>query len=201
MSAGLWIESGQKSVKERKLIRQGFMASADGILISDGYNLESEDKLSGIKRILLADMPFSDYEIQILADQIKDAGEVLVSRLYSSREMEYNNAKITAFCPDKDFIRDVFRRLNQGEAKGFVGELEDMCRRWRRDGLEITPDQLLVVLNILKDLELCNFNKKGKVFDINLPRYQTATVDVSNSPYYLEGLADRRAWTAWSGSC
>ena len=198
MNSKLWLESGIKSLSERKIIRRDFADSAEGVLISDGYHLDNEAGFGIIDRIFLADVPFSRHEMQLLLDQIENPEQVSIYPLYSLSDIEYNNVRAETLCPDKNSMKHVFWRLNQLGRKGLTGDVDEICYRWKIEGFELTPDTLLSVVNILKDLGLCSFNKKGKVIDIELLPSSGLVIDVGNSPYYLEGIADRRAWLDWS---
>ena len=56
---------------------------------------------------------------------------------------------------------------------------------------------LLPVLLILADLGLCRGKKKGSIIEITFNKVSNLVLDISNSPYYLEGIVEKTAFIDW----
>jgi single-stranded-DNA-specific exonuclease len=58
----------------------------------------------------------------------------------------------------------------------------------------LAASDILPVLQILSDLGLCQVKKKGSIMKIKFINREVSSLDISESPYYLEGIAEKRTF-------
>jgi len=189
----LFLEAGLQDMQVRRMIRCQFAQAKDGFLLTDGNACGMPiDELDGI---LMADLPFSAAEVNlILSGMGVGVSSPLVLR-YNQSQVDANRQYLDHLYPDMEYIRAIWsalRNLGQGELQG---EISQFCQRFSqitRQG--VTAVDLEAALHILADLGLCQFKKRGSIMAIKLKFHAKNGRNISNSPYYLEGLAEKKAF-------
>jgi len=193
----LFLEAGLKDVQLRRMIRGQFSRAKEGFLLTDGNACGMPiDELDGI---WMADLPFSVAEVNlILSGMGAGVSSPLVLR-YNQSQVDANRQYLNQAYPDMEYIRSIWSALRYLGQSQLYGELSQFCRRLSPIARqEVTTAGLEAALHILADLGLCQFKKKGSIMAIQLMFDANNSRNISNSPYYLEGLAEKKRFRIWS---
>lgn len=192
----LFVEAGLSDWQQRRLVRRRFAEAARGILLTDGYaGLYPIGEVDGV---WLADLPFSAVEASQILTELGVGLSPAVGCLFNGDGVEYNWSYLKRLYPDAERIKYIYgglRALNQGVLEG---EAAVLCRRLSKIlNAPLSPLDLQPVLHILADLGLCQIKKKGSIMAIMLLSHIKNSFDTADSPYYLEGLAAKKAFREW----
>ncbi|NLJ71466.1 MAG: single-stranded-DNA-specific exonuclease RecJ [Syntrophomonadaceae bacterium] len=194
----LVVLAGEGDYQERSILMEEFLKSEKGILLLDGaYDFYSND-FSDIDTIFLADVPFSYYESLLTMEQISATDEVRMITLFDNDKINNNKAYLSRNYPDVNTIKEVlnyFKSLQTNFVKSEIGDLNAKVSKYLKR--EKYSFNILPVLWILADLGLCEVSKQGNIMTINFLKVNNAELDISSSPYYLEGRAEKMAFLEW----
>lgn len=194
----LVVTAGQVDYHKRNTLRRQFLARDRGVMLLDGaYDFYGND-IAGIDVIHLADVPFSYYESMLVMNQISATEDVELVTLFADNDIESNKQFLIRNYPDIDTVKKVltyFKSLKTSLIQGDFNELNNKVASFiHKDNDNFN---LLPVLWILADLGLCKVKKKANIIEINFTKVSNLVLDISNSPYYLEGLVEKRAFIDW----
>jgi len=194
---GFYIEIGADSLEKRDSIRQSFLSRLSGTLVSDGayagvFNSQTIDE------VVFADLPFSEYEALAVLSQIAADQDTRVCATFGRDAVDFNRNYLERSYPTEGMVSDVWRYLGQLGPKSIQTSAEALGRELKTElGRAVSPLEIEAALWILTDLGLCEIEKKGSIMAIKLTNTGAAEIDLSESPYYLEGLAEKKAFAAW----
>lgn len=192
----IFCEAGVTDWNQRASIRRAFNRSDKGILITDGY--ASGWPLPGTNGLLLADAPFSAPEMGHILAHICETPKTLVGILFDDADMESNMAYLERTYPDVTTVKGVVQALVVPGRETLEDNMENICRLVSaRTEIPISPTKLVSALRILTDLGLCQCKKKGSIMAIKFMRHQKTTFHIAESPYFQEGLVEKKACQEW----
>lgn len=191
----LSIEAGVIDIRKRKAIRRNFMQYG-GILISDGAStgfagLEATDAY-------FADAPYSCYETQMVMSQLAASQERNALILFERSGLQFNRNYLERCYPGTELLKGV---LNYFRSKGYsplttsIEQLSSDIETYLQRNFK--PADLVPVLDILADVGLCQFTKKGSIMAIKFIKSDNSTVNLRNSLYYMEGQAEKKEFSRW----
>jgi single-stranded-DNA-specific exonuclease len=187
-------ETGVNDLSIRKLIRKQFSSSANGALVSDG-SCTGLSTLENIDELILADVPYGSYEIAAMLDQVTATVELEMSLLFDQQDFKFNHSYLNRIYPDFNLVKDIWKYFKKTGCRSFTQELNELTNNitvfLQRHFSEL---DLLPVLQILSDLGLCQVMKKGSIMKIKFIKSEVSSLDISESPYYLEGLAEKKVF-------
>jgi len=194
------IEAGIRETKTRRELRRRFITSKNSILLWDGeytggLNNYTIDK---IDEVLFADAPYSIYETRLMFDNISTKDNIFAVALFNPEDIRFNYNYLEKLYPDFKLVKEVleyFLKLRRNPIRMKTTQIVQAAADFPSRGGK-TYD-LIPVLNILVDLGLCHVKKKGSIIEITFINTNNMVFDISNSPYYLEGLAEKRAFLRW----
>jgi len=194
---GLYIEIGLDTLEKRDSIRQSFLSGRAGTLLSDGtyaglFNGKTIDEL------VFVDMPFSEYEALAVLHQIAADQDTSICATFGQDAVDFNQTYLERSYPAEGIISAVWRYLCKTDQNPVNISSEGLCRELKPE-LERVMSILEIeaVLCILVDLGLCEIDKTGSIMAIKLRKSGAADLNLSESPYYLEGLAEKEAFSSW----
>jgi|GEM_PF-12951 len=194
------VEAGVKDIKKRKLLRRQFIESSSGVFLFDGGYVGEFSGANKIDELLFANIPFSSYEASSVLHQASKKDEVKILALFDRSELEFNRSYLARIYPDLEIVRGVlsyfkFKKAGRNPVQAEMGNLAACIADFT--GKELTPFDLFPALQILSDLYLCQTRKKGSIIEIKFMPQKDPVFNISNSPYYLEGLAEKAAFNSW----
>ncbi len=194
---GLYIEVGIDTPEKRDPIRQSFLARETGTLLSDGAYVKPFNH-QDIDEMVFADLPFSEYEALSVLSQIAADRETTIWATFGEDAIDFNRRYLERSYPDGDLVKAVWKYLSaRGQDQGGYS-LDILAKEMKTEiGQGVSTLEIEAVLCILADLCLCEIEKKGSIMAIKLINTAAADFDLNNSPYYLEGLAEKKAFAAW----
>lgn len=152
-----------------------------------------------IDQVILADPPYSVYEAQLLKFPLNNHRTTPVQVCFGPGQFKLSQKRLQDVYPERKTIRPIYSWLRLAGQQGFIsGDIDTMANEVsNRENLIVSGRQLLGLLQILSDLGLCQYRKKGSIIEIKMQSSSTTTWDLADSPYYLEGQAEKRALLEW----
>lgn len=189
------VEAGEEDIRKRDYVRQLFDSLKEGVLLTDGG---SGRFIEDLDELVFADVPLSLYEAALVMDQIAAAGDINPVFLFDEEKLKEHDIFLNRHYPDVDMVKLVLNYLFKQPANPFCVELEKLAEGLNElvDG-DLKTHDIAAVLHILNDLGLCQIRKKGSIMEIKLFKPSGSAVNIADSPYYLEGLAEKRAFNVW----
>lgn len=194
----LVIMAGQSDYRKRNILKRQFIAQDQGVILVDGAYDFYGNEIMDIDVIHLADVPFSYYESMLVMNQISATQDVEMVTLFTDNDIESNRKYLIRNYPDFDTVKKVFtyfQSLKTNLIQSDLNELNNKVANFIKKDNE--NFNLLPVLWILADLGLCRVKKKGSIIEINFNKVSSSVLDISNSPYYLEGIVEKTAFIDW----
>ncbi|MGI5920148.1 MAG: single-stranded-DNA-specific exonuclease RecJ [Syntrophomonadaceae bacterium] len=188
-------EAGITSLSSRRLIRREFYNARTGALICDGACTSDFWPLENVDEVVFADVPYGNFEVAALLEQVKNNEGLEISLLFDQQDITFNRSYLSKTYPNIRAIKDVWFYFQQTGCKPITAELKEITGKIS-SFLEqpFSPSHLLPILLILSELGLCQAKKKGSIMEIKFTRSATSILDISESPYYLEGVAEKKAF-------
>ncbi|MEN6460079.1 MAG: hypothetical protein ABFC94_01735, partial [Syntrophomonas sp.] len=188
-------ETGVKSLSVRKLMRRQFLTAATGALVSDGACIGGLSTLENIDELILADVPYGSYEIASMLDQVSATVDFEMSLLINQQDLNFNRSYLNRIYPEVNLVKDVWKYFKTTGYQPVTQELTELANNIASFlQRQLATSDLLPVLQILSDLGLCQVKKKGSIMKIKFIKREISSLDISESPYYLEGLAEKRTF-------
>lgn len=196
--SGMAIEAGVGDKRQRRAMRRKFSESDTGILLLDGGYAGGHYQLDNIDELVFADVPFSSYETLSVLDQIAAAREVQVVSIFNSNDLDLNRSYLDRLYPNLQVIKSVllyFKKIRKKTVIEEESKIADSIGKYISKEFKLLD--LRPILHILTDLGLCQVKKKGSIIEIKFVDMKNPILDISDSPYYLEGMAEKRAYSEW----
>ena len=191
------IEAGINDARQRKVARQRFKQTADGLLLMDGTHPDSLAQLGTIQDIMLADSPFGQYELAAATDYMEDE-KITVSWSFASDDLKKNHNYLERIYPEQELLQLIWQQMLKYGRSMLRTTEEQLAARLATDiSRDLRPLDLLPALNILADLGLCQFEKSGSIIAIKLINTH-ADLNMANSPYYWEGRGEKILLEKWA---
>lgn len=192
------IEAGVPDMKQRRAARRNYALSPRGIMVSDGTHTAGWPDIGKINDMILADSPLGFYELASYTDYMQAEKDFRVEVAFAQKDLSVNRRYLDRLYPDARTASAIIRLLLQyeGKRKGLepvrlAEKIGSDCHN-RYGRLEI-----LAGLRILADLDLCRIQKSGSIMAINSDDAQNLVTEISGTPYYMEGLAEKEILAEW----
>ncbi|NLO20552.1 MAG: single-stranded-DNA-specific exonuclease RecJ [Syntrophomonadaceae bacterium] len=187
------IDAGLSSLNQRRKVRQEFWQTQNSALLTDGAYSGCNTFEDKFDQALFADAPFSIFEARLVLEQLQE-GSVSAGALFSQQDIRLNCNYLNRIYPERDMVESVWEGL-QAFGKGLIYmEIAELVSKLNRSmGKDYSTLELLGVLYVLVDLGLCQMDKKGSIIEIKLKNTENKQLQVSKSPYYLEGKQEKQA--------
>lgn len=187
------IEAGLSSLNQRRKARQEFWQTQSKALLTDGAYSGCNTFEGKFDQALFADAPFSCFEARLVLEQLQEGGKS-AGTLFSEQDIASNWKYLNRMYPEMEILETVWEGL-QAFGKRLVDmNIGDLGLKLNRSlGKEYSPLDLLGVLYVLVDLGLCQLDKKGSIIEIKLKNSENMQLQLSKSPYYLEGKQEKQA--------
>ncbi|MDD2585309.1 MAG: single-stranded-DNA-specific exonuclease RecJ [Syntrophomonadaceae bacterium] len=199
--ANITVEAGVKDKKQRKAVRRKFTGAKNGVLLLDGGYVGGGYTLDNIDELVFADVPFSIYETLSIIDQIAAAQEVPISALFTEGDITSNRAFLNRLYPHLELIKSVLTYFIRTGKKSITTDVKQLVHSIEKSiSQEFKIFDLLPVLHILVDLGLFQVKKKGSIIEIKFVNIKNPVLNISDSPYYLEGLVEKAAFVEWENA-
>lgn len=187
------IEAGIQITNERRKIRQQFWQNNYSILVTDGAYSGCNTYNQPFDQVLFADAPFSSCESNFVLQQargkVKEAGI-----LFNSKGLELNRNYLNRTYPEAGIVYSVIETLHQIGRNPIKIEISHLARKVENlINQEFKSRDLLPVLYILSDLNLCQVFKKGSIIAIKHKLKDSAQLSIKNSLYFQEGKHEKQA--------
>ncbi|PKM77619.1 MAG: single-stranded-DNA-specific exonuclease RecJ [Firmicutes bacterium HGW-Firmicutes-15] len=194
----LKVEAGLTDMRQRRAVRREFMGVHSGILVSDGTHTSGWPNVGSINEVTLADSPLGRYELAPLIDNLRVDNEIKVGVAFDRNSVERNHIFLNSLYPEIDAVQAVLRfyvqnrrRLNSVNIDSLASQISAELHQ------EYSRMELQSIMRILADLGLCRVEKSGSIMGINSMDVDNAISSICNSPYYLEGLAEKQVLAEW----
>ncbi|NLU49311.1 MAG: single-stranded-DNA-specific exonuclease RecJ [Syntrophomonadaceae bacterium] len=195
------LEAGVTDLTQRRQARHRFLRGESEVLISDarfGANFPLVDRLD---KLVFADSPYGLYEAHALTSQI-GKGEVEVLLGFSGTDLEFNQHYLEKNFPDIETIRAFLQYLGRRVGRACL----TLDRALKDDlvefvGRKVEDAELGAVLRILVELHLCQVRRQGATMQLFFTGAKTGRVNVQDSPYFLEGMAEKESFRRWREAC
>lgn len=195
----VFIEAGMSGLQQRRQMRAQFARSAHGYLITDGNACGVP--IAKSEGLWLADLPFSTMEINQLLWEMGEAMDTTLGLGFQIGQIEANRQYLERIYPEADMLKTVYTALRSLRPEMLQGEATDICKALSVNaGINLQPADLPPILHILIDLGLCQVKKKGSIMAIKLVPHVKISFDTVDSLYYIEGLAEKKAFQALTKS-
>lgn len=193
---GLITAAGIKDDRTRQKLRRRFRESENAVLLTDSSWREIAGYSLAIDELIFADVPFSIWEAGYVMEQLAAGSEHTANVLFNSHEMESYREYLARIYPNLEKIKVIlnfFKNLGKNQIKVDLKDLLDRIGQWLNH--EFAATDLWPILHIMQDLGLCSFEKKGSIIAIMFHSMDKKLVDISDSSYYLEGLAEKKEFS------
>lgn len=177
----------------RRIIRSRFLGSNIPKLFTDGAHVNCVDYDQKIKSIILADLPFCYADLEGLRLGIN--GNITYSIAFNEAQIAEGQKLLCRIYPEYNLIIAIWNFLIRQKNKELRGEIDNVLKQivlFIKKPLKRLD--LISVLHILEDLGLCQFVKSGSIIAIKLTKQSKKVIHLKDSPYYLEGLASKKAY-------
>ena len=192
------VESGLIDMRQRRSIRREYLADKGGILLSDGTHTAGWNQVRAFDDMILADSPLGLYELAAFTDCLTWGQELRIGVSFTRPNLEYNRNYLQRLYPDVNVVNEVEAYFRQnGSRKGRVRADEMLANLNMNTGKHYSRLEMLSILRILADLGLCRFQKSGSIMAINCEGAGKPVESLRNTPYYLEGLAEKQVFNDW----
>ncbi len=192
------LETGIRDVRTRNILRRSFWDCKSGVLLTDGAFAQRgfASEKSPIEEVLFADLPFTVNEYMAVIEQLPQSEDISFKVLFSRDDYLLNHNYLEKQYPGLQTIKMVFAFFKGRDCRNPIREnTDDLCAAIEAyAGHEIKGFKLLPALQVLLDLGLCQLKKKGSIIEIKFMNIKSSVLDLNNSPYYLEGLYEKRAF-------
>jgi single-stranded-DNA-specific exonuclease len=195
--SGLNIEAGLTDMSQRRAVRRDFIAAMSGALLSDGTHTAGH-YISKVGEFILVDSPLGRFELASITDYLNPKQEIKIAVGFDKTSFERNHDFLNRLYPSLGTIEEVllyclrFKPSRSGTSMDTLLASIDLHFNKVYSRMEI-----LAVLRILADLGLCRFEKSGSIIAINFVNAKNSLEGVCNTPYYLEGLAEKQVFADW----
>lgn len=186
-------EIGLNDIKRRRQMRMQFTRSACGYLLTDGRACGAPVK--DLDGIWLADLPFSNMEISQLFLEFASPGDVPLVAMFKTQQVEANWQYLQGLYPDMETLQPLYQALREMHPQALQGGADSICQTLSAvSAMSFSPRDLKAHLQVLVELGLCQVKKKGSIMAIKLVPQAKTSFDTADSPYYLEGQAEKEAF-------
>ncbi|MGI6413879.1 MAG: single-stranded-DNA-specific exonuclease RecJ [Syntrophomonadaceae bacterium] len=192
------VEAGLTNVRQRRIVRQRFREADSTILLTDGNYTDVLDNGHNIETIFFADIPYSRFEAFSMISQIAASKDTKAVALFNDEDLIVNRNYLKRQYPDLKFFKQVWSCLISFKVNPITEDIRKLASiiekalQLRQNSLDLGP-----FFHILTDLGLCEVKKKGSIISIKFIYPKSHTINLRNSPYYLEGKAEIEAFNRW----
>ncbi|MGR6836208.1 single-stranded-DNA-specific exonuclease RecJ [Syntrophomonas erecta] len=193
--SGIAIEAGLNDVYRRREARRMFMTARTNHLLIDGSYLQLPGTYGEVSLLFFADVPFSIGEAIMISGPVEFRNEQSFLFLGDKNDLMDNRSYLEKAYPNASTLTSLLRVLVDINRPGLSINIHELSQLWgEKRGEETGSWECWAGLQILYDLDLCRFRKKGSMIEIKLPGIRKNTFNTGDSPYYQEGIAERQAW-------
>ncbi len=194
----LKVEAGLTDMRQRRAVRREFIDVTSGVLVSDGTHTTGWLDVGSINEVILADSPFGIYELSPFSDCLGVHNEIKVGVAFDRVSVERNRTFLNRLYPELDTVQAVLTFYMQNRLRLRSESIDSLAKKISTELHQMyTRMEMLPIMRILADLGLCRFDKSGNIMAINTMDVDNTISGICNSPYYLEGLAEKQVLAEW----
>ncbi|MBP1760601.1 MAG: Single-stranded DNA-specific exonuclease-like protein [Firmicutes bacterium] len=191
------VEAGAADPALRRTSRQHFRNSNQGLLLVDGTHPPGPVQLGEIDALTLLDSPFAAYELAAVADYV-DNLELPLQLAFTAEDINRNRIYLQRIYPEPAKLELVWRSLlGFGRKTLRLEETEILARLGKEISDEVSRLELMASLQIMSDLDLCQFQKSGSIMAIYFLSTQKDAIQPEFSPYFHEGKKEKELLERW----
>lgn len=188
------VEAGINDYTLRERLRKEFEQNKKRTFFSDGVLINLYGEISEVEKIILADAPFGKFEIISLYNQVAASRDIELYISFKESDIENNKQYLNGIFPDISLIKATIAYFQKRKYSHIIeNELILANALGKEINKQIKPWNLYPILHILVDLGLCQMKKQGSMIEIKFLAVQNSQLDISNSPYYLEGIEEKNS--------
>jgi single-stranded-DNA-specific exonuclease len=192
------VEAGLTDMRQRRTVCREFMEASNRFLVSDGTHTTGRNNFSGINQVILADSPLGRYELAPFSDSLQVDHEIKVGVAFDRSSIERNRNFLKRLYPELDAIQSVLTFYMQNRLRLSSENLDSLAIKLSTMlSQEYSRMEMLAIMRILADLGLFQLGKSGSIMGINPIDVGNKISSICNSPYYLEGLAEKQVLDEW----
>ncbi len=192
------VEAGLTDMRQRRAARRDFMGLASGILVSDGTHTSGYPGIGGINEVILADSPMGRYELEPFNECWSPNNEKKVGIAFDSTSIKHNRVILDRLYPGADKIQAVLTFYVQNRQKLRSENIDSLAGKISAGlGQAYSRMEMQAIMRVWGDLGLCRMEKSGSIMAINSIGLDKISSSICNSPYFLEGLAEKRVLAEW----
>lgn len=185
------IEAGVNDLETRRSVRRSFSNCANGALFWDGSS-SCLPAAGEVTELVLADVPYGAYELFGAYREIAAAGECPTVLAFEPEDLEFNRNYLSRICPSPEMIQAVWKYLISLPGNSLRQDINILLMELRQVlQIDLMWADLVPILNILSDLDLCQMRKKGSIMEIKFINSDILIPDIKDSLYYLESQAEK----------
>ncbi|HNX93253.1 MAG TPA: DHHA1 domain-containing protein, partial [Syntrophomonas sp.] len=191
------VEAGATDPGLRRTSRQRFRHSRSGLLLVDGTHPPGPGQLGEIDSLTLLDSPFAAYELAAVADYV-DNLELPLQLAFTAEDISRNRVYLQRIYPETAKLERIWRSLLGYGCKTLrLEETEVLTRLGKEIHDGISRLELMASLQIMSDLDLCQFQKSGSIMAIYFLSTQKDALQPEFSPYFHEGKKEKELLERW----
>jgi single-stranded-DNA-specific exonuclease len=191
------VEAGAADPGMRRISRQRFRNNRTGLLLADGTHPPGPVQLGEIDALVLMDSPFAAYELAAVADYVNNP-ELKMQLKFTAGDIDRNRDYLQRIYPEPAKLELIWRALLGWGCKTLrLEETEILARLGKATGAATSRLELMASLQIMSDLDLCQFQKSGSIMAINFYSTQKDALQPEFSPYFHEGIKEKELLERW----
>ncbi|MGE5421954.1 MAG: single-stranded-DNA-specific exonuclease RecJ [Ignavibacteriales bacterium] len=183
------VEAGLNCIADRARLRGQFLAQEEGCLLWDGVFGGGLPVIRDCQ-VWFEDAPFGSYEINSILEQVGGRAASIDLR-FADESLEFNRAYLGHLYPDQGSVWALYDNLHRQNGSLRISALS--LRGEAADGPGALKElRFSSSLQILNDLDLCEYVLKNGWYEINVIKSAQDAIDLERSPFYREGLAEKQ---------
>lgn len=187
------IEAGIQSINERRNIRELFWQTNNSILVTDGVYSGCNTYDQPFDQVLFADAPFCNCESSFILHQTR-GNCIKAGILFGATGFELNQSYLNRTYPEIINVTSVVDALQHFHQNPIKMEINQLASKLESQiGVQFKGHDLLPILYVLSDLNLCQIYKKGSIIAIKHNLKENTRLSIKDSLYYQEGRFEKQA--------
>jgi single-stranded-DNA-specific exonuclease len=202
-----YVEAGKNDIKERRAARLGFAACRSGALWWDG-STGCLPAAGNISELVLLNVPYGYYELSGAYNELAASEDMPAVMAFNPEDIIFNRSYLNRLYPEPDSVIEVWRYFISLNRNILHLDIDLLCQNLSSHlHRKIAWSEIVPIMKILSDLDLCKMQKQGSIIEIKNIKTEIMPLDINNSLYYLEGLAEKTVYysfedeliKSWSG--
>ncbi len=185
-------EAGLEDINERIRLRRRFLDGEPGSIFWDGTFGGGLPPVPA-DQIILGDSPFGWYEVENLLAQTGEIKEIIA--VFSEDDLQWNRKHLEHLYPGAEYICLLYERLRRQRGNIRLPK-EALTENRAMDGRN---QALLSGLRVLYQLGRCRIVNRNDHYEINAVTRNLKVSELEASPFYREGIQEKKALEKWRG--